>query len=114
MTNAVSQVTFVPMLALSSQLCPLSVKGSLFTSLMSVYNASGVALSEHGAQLTSALGVTDSNFDCHWLLVRLCGFSYLLLLPLLRFVDRAPSNAPEDPVTDLLNGTTSNIAHCQH
>lgn len=109
--TALGQVTFMPTLVLAAQLCPPGVEGSLFAALMSVYNASGVTSSELGALLTSALGVTDSNFDRLWLLITLCSFSYLLPLPFLRFVDRAPPDVPENATTEPLNASTSEIAH---
>lgn len=109
--TALGQVTFMPTLVLAAQMCPPGVEGSLFAALMSVYNASGVTSSELGALLTSALGVTDSNFDRLWLLVTLCSLSYLLPLPFLRFVDRAPPEVPEEPTTEPLNAPTSEIAH---
>ncbi|KAI0563241.1 Biopterin transporter [Gracilaria domingensis] len=85
--TALGQVAFMPTLVLAARMCPPGVEGTLFAAIMSIYNGSGAVSSELGALLTSALGVTDSNFDNLWLLVLLCSFSSLLALPLLQFLD---------------------------
>lgn len=69
-----------------------SKKGTLFALLMSVYNGAGIIGQETGALLTSALGVTDKDFDNLASLVALCSLSSLLPLPflgVLREVERA-------------------------
>jgi folate/biopterin transporter len=84
-----SQVAFMPTLVLASSLCPPGVEGTLFASLMSIYNAAGTLSSELGAGLTSLLGVTDTAFDRLPLLVLICSLSSLLPLPFIGAIDRA-------------------------
>lgn len=74
----------MPMLVLASSLCPPGVEGTLFASLMSIYNAAGSLSSVLGGWLTEQLGVTDTNFDNLSLLILICGLSSAF--PLL-FVD---------------------------
>jgi hypothetical protein len=59
---------------------------------MSVFNGAGALGSELGALLTSALGVTDTNFKNLGLLVLICNLSSLLSLPLLGFVANVEQN----------------------
>ena len=51
---ALGQVAFMPTLVLAAKLCPPGAEGTLFASLMSIYNFSGTVASELGALLTSA------------------------------------------------------------
>jgi len=69
------------------------VEGTLFASLMSIYNAAGTLSSELGAGLTSLLGVTDTAFDRLPLLVLICSLSSLLPLPFIGAIDRAGAAA---------------------
>ena len=81
---ALGQVAFMPTLVLAAKLCPPGAEGTLFASLMSIYNFSGTVASELGALLTSAFGVVDGRYDNLSLLVAVCSLSGLL--PLL-FID---------------------------
>ena len=79
----------MPTLVLASSLCPPGVEGTLFATLMSIYNFSGTVSSELGSLLTSWLGVTDSNFDNLSLLVLISSLSSLLPLPFIGLLDNA-------------------------
>ena len=85
--TVLGQVAFMPTLVLAASLCPPGVEGTLFATLMSIYNAAGTLSSELGALLTSLFGVTDTNFDNLSALVLVCSLSSLLPLPLLYFLD---------------------------
>lgn len=85
--SVLGQLAFMPTLVLASSLCPPGVEGTLFATLMSIYNAAGGISSELGALLTSALGVTDKKFDNLSLLVFLASVSNLLPLIFINFLD---------------------------
>eukprot|EP01037_Dinobryon_pediforme_P018734 gene18734-19038_t len=90
--TVLGQIAFMPTLALAAAVCPPGVEGTLFATLMSIYNASFTVGSELGAALTSFLGVTDSNFSQLSLLVAICSLSSLLPLPFIdRFLKTVPS-----------------------
>ena len=89
--TVLGQIAFMPTLVLAASLCPPGVEGTLFASLMSIYNASGTLSQEVSAWLTSLLGVTDTNFDNLPLLIVICSFSGLLPLPLIGLLDTAES-----------------------
>ncbi|KAJ1404298.1 folate-biopterin transporter, partial [Ochromonadaceae sp. CCMP2298] len=78
--TVLGQVAFMPVLALAASLCPPGVEGTLFATLMSIYNAAGALGSELGAGLTSVLGITDTNFENLPILVVICSLSSLLPL----------------------------------
>lgn len=81
--TVLGQISFMPILALAASLCPPGVEGTLFASLMSIFNAAGTVGSELGAGLTAYLGVTDRNFEHLSLLVVICSLSSLLPLPFM-------------------------------
>lgn len=81
--TVLGQVAFMPTLVLAARLCPPGIEGTLFATLMSVFNGAGALGAEVGAFLTSALGVTESNFQNLGLLIAICNLSTLLSLPFL-------------------------------
>ena len=81
--TVLGQVAFMPTLVLAARLCPPGIEGTLFATLMSVFNGAGALGAEMGAFLTSALGVTESNFENLGLLIAICNLSTLLSLPFL-------------------------------
>jgi hypothetical protein len=89
--TVLGQIAFMPTLVLAASLCPPGVEGTLFATLMSIYNASGTVSSELGALLTSYFGVTDKVFDNLPILVFLCAMSSLLTLPFINLL-----NVPND------------------
>lgn len=86
--TALGQLAFMPTLVLAASLCPPGVEGTLFATLMSIYNAAGSVSSETGAALTSYLGITETNFDNLSLLVFFSSVSSLLPLLFLGFLDK--------------------------
>ena len=81
--TVLGQVAFMPLLALASLLCPPGVEGTLFATLMSIYNSAGIVSNELGASLTSYMKVTESDFTNLSLLVLICSLSALLPLPFM-------------------------------
>ena len=86
--SALGQIAFMPTLVLAAKLCPPGVEGTLFATLMSIFNLSGTVSSELGAGLTSLLGVSDTNFDNLSLLVAICAASNALPLFFIGLLDR--------------------------
>lgn len=81
--TVMGQITWMPVLVLSARLCPKGVEATLFALLMSIWNLSGLLSNELGALLTSALEITETNFDRLWILVVITNLSTLLPLPFL-------------------------------
>ena len=63
----------------------IGVEGTLFATLMSIYNAAGLVSTELGASLTAYMHITDSDFTNLSQLILICSLSSLLPLP---FLDR--------------------------
>ena len=104
--TVMGQITWMPVLVLSARLCPKGVEATLFALLMSVWNLSGLLSNELGALLTSALNITETNFDKLWLLVIITNLSTLLPLPFLGWL---PETDPQE-ITDS-NLAPAEVAH---
>jgi hypothetical protein len=92
------QLAFMPTLVLASSLCPPGIEGTLFASLMSIYNAASYLSVSSGGLLTQLLHVTESNFDNLSLLLFICaalGATPLLFLYLLSPAPDAPAAAAD-------------------
>ncbi|KAM3576371.1 hypothetical protein VYU27_001722 [Nannochloropsis oceanica] len=85
----------MPTLVLAARLCPPGIEGTLFATLMSVFNGAGALGAELGAFLTSALGVTENNFQNLGLLIAICNLSTLLSLPFLSLLPAEKSKSGE-------------------
>ena len=96
--TVLGQIAFMPTLVLASTLCPPRIEGTLFATLMSIYNGAGTVASELGALLTSSLGVTEKNFDNLPMLVLLCSLGSLLPLPFINVLDKTLSGS--EPPTE--------------
>lgn len=64
------------------------VEGTVFATLMSIFNGAGTVGQELGAWLTSVLGVNDHDFTNLGLLLLLCNLSSLLSLPFLALLPK--------------------------
>lgn len=85
--SVLGQLAFMPTLVLAAKLCPPGIEGTLFASLMSIYNFAGVLSSEIGAGITSLLDVTDTKFDNLSLLVLITSLSNLIPLLFIGLLD---------------------------
>lgn len=81
--TVLGQLAFMPTLVLAAKVCPPGVEGTVFATLMSVFNGAGAVGAELGAWLTSVLGVTDHDFKNLGTLLLVCNLSSLLSLPFL-------------------------------
>lgn len=85
--TVLGQIAFMPTLVIAASLCPPGIEGTMFATLMSIYNAAGIVSRETGAGLTQLLGVTDKSYENLPLLVTLCSLSYLIPLAFVRLLD---------------------------
>ena len=94
--SVLGQIAFMPTLVLAAKLCPPGVEGTLFATLMSIFNLSSTVSSELGAGLTSLLGVSESNFDNLSLLVAICAVSNALPLLAIQLLDKVGATSQVD------------------
>jgi len=99
--TVLGEFAFMPLLVLAAALCPPGIEGTLFATLMSVFNGAGVVGTELGAALTAVFGITETNFDNLAYLVILCNLSSLAPLLGIHWLADIPKLQPgRDMSTD--------------
>ncbi|KAL3819097.1 hypothetical protein ACJIZ3_005002 [Penstemon smallii] len=89
----VARFKWMPLLVLSSKLCPAGIEGTFFALLMSIDNAGVLTSSWLGGLLLHNLNVTRTEFDKLWLAVFIRNISIITPLFLLFLVPRSDSNS---------------------
>jgi hypothetical protein len=91
----VAEINSMPLLVMCCQLCPKRLEGSLYAVLLSAMNL-GVLLSfQVGSLFMLILGITQDHFTNLWILNLITTFSYLIPLPLLKYVNPEKYENPE-------------------
>ncbi|XP_054793219.1 probable folate-biopterin transporter 2 [Prosopis cineraria] len=95
--ESVAQMTYrlkwMPMLVLSSKLCPSGIEGTFFALLMSIDNAGLLSSSWGGGFLLHILKITRTRFDNLWLATLIRNILRITPLCLLFLVPRADPNS---------------------
>ena len=104
--TVLGQLAFMPILVLAAGLCPPGVEGTLFATLMSIFNGAGALGSQLGALLTDAFHVTETDFTNLGPLVAVCNLSSLPPLLAIGWLDAAPAAALRDPESHLSEAST--------
>lgn len=97
-SQMIGRLKWMPLLVLSTKLCPPGIEGTFFALLMSIDNAGLLTSSWFGGLLLQVLKVTRTNFDNFWLAIllrNLLRISPLLLLFLIPRADPNTSILPE-------------------
>ncbi|XP_044472370.1 probable folate-biopterin transporter 2 isoform X2 [Mangifera indica] len=87
-SRMVGQMKWMPLLVLSSRLCPSGIEGTFFALLMSIDNAGLLSSSWLGGLLLHVLKVTRSQFDNLWLAIIIRNISRLAPLCIIFLVPR--------------------------
>ncbi|CAI9094666.1 OLC1v1030444C1 [Oldenlandia corymbosa var. corymbosa] len=98
-SQMIGRLKWMPLLVLSSKLCPPGIEGTFFALLMSIDNAGIMSSSWGGSLLLHALKVTRTQFDNLWLAILIRTLMRLTPLSLLFLVPRADPNSsilPDD------------------
>ncbi|KAI4332862.1 hypothetical protein L6164_017738 [Bauhinia variegata] len=97
MVESISQMTnrlkWMPMLVLSSKLCPSGIEGTFFALLMSIDNVGLLSASWGGGLLLHILKVTRTRFDNLWLAILIRNILRITPLCLLFLIPRIDPNA---------------------
>ncbi|KAG8381939.1 hypothetical protein BUALT_Bualt05G0024800 [Buddleja alternifolia] len=100
-SQMIGRFKWMPLLVLSSKLCPAGIEGTFFALLMSIDNAGLLTSSWLGGLLLHILNVTRTEFDNFWIAVLIRNIMRLSPLFLLFLVPRADSNFSILPDEDL-------------
>lgn len=101
-SEMIARLKWMPILVLSSKLCPPGIEGTLFALLMSIDNAGILSASWGGGLLLHVLNVTRTNFDKLWLAILIRTLFRVSPLCLLYLIPGGDPNATLLPA-DLLD-----------
>jgi folate/biopterin transporter len=93
--TVIGQIVFMPILVLSTKLCPPGIEATFFALIMSVFNVAGTVSYALGSIMMKWLGITEYQFDSLWLLIILT--SCTSLIPIF-FVKLLPDDRIDNDV----------------
>jgi folate/biopterin transporter len=93
--TVIGQIVFMPILVLSTKLCPPGIEATFFALIMSVLNVAGTVSYALGSIMMKWLGITEHQFDSLWLLIILT--SCASLIPIF-FVKLLPDDRIDNDV----------------
>ncbi|KAG1364400.1 General alpha-glucoside permease [Cocos nucifera] len=109
-SQMVGQLKWMPLLVLSSKLCPLGIEGTFFALLMSIENAGVLTSSWAGGLLLHMLKVTRAEFSNLWVAVLIRNIMRALPLALLCLVPKSDLSSTILPAY-MLTGNDKMEAH---
>ncbi|PSS01065.1 Folate-biopterin transporter like [Actinidia chinensis var. chinensis] len=101
-SQMIGRLKWMPLLVLSSKLCPPGIEGTLFALLMSIDNGGVLSSSWGGGLLLHVLKVTRTEFDNLWLAILIRNILRISPLCLLFLIPGSDPNSSILP-TDILN-----------
>ncbi|CAL5044132.1 unnamed protein product [Urochloa decumbens] len=101
-SKMINRVKWMPLLVLSSKLCPTGIEGTFYALLMSIDNIGGLTGSWVGGLLLHLLRITRTEFKNLWAAIMIRNVMRLLPLALLFLVSNSDPNSTLLP-SDLLN-----------
>ena len=84
--TVIGQVVFMPVLVLSTRLCPPGIEATFFALLMSVMNLGGTVSYALGSVMMKWLGITEYQFDSLWLLIIMTNCSSLIPILFIKWL----------------------------
>ncbi|QCD99280.1 Folate-biopterin transporter [Vigna unguiculata] len=93
----------MPMLVLSSKLCPSGIEGTFFALLMSIDNVGLLSASWGGGFVLHILRITRTRFDNIWLAILIRNILRITPLWLLFLVPRADPTSSILPTTETMD-----------
>ncbi|KAH6771954.1 Major facilitator superfamily protein [Perilla frutescens var. hirtella] len=100
-THMIGRLKWMPLLVLSSKLCPSGIEGTFFALLMSIDHVGSFSASWAGGLLLHALNVTRTSFDNLWLAILIRSLFRLLPIGILFLIPSTDPNLAILP-TDML------------
>lgn len=101
-TQMIGRLKWMPLLVLSSKLCPSGIEGTFFALLMSIDNVGILSASWGGGLLLHVFKVTRTQFDNLWLVILIRNILRVSPLCLLFLIPRADPNSSILP-TEILS-----------
>lgn len=101
-SQLINRLKWMPLLVLSSKLCPPGIEGTFFALIMSIDNIGLLSSSWNGGLVLHVLNVTRTNFDNLWLAILIRNVLRVSPLCLIFLVPRGDPNASMLP-TEILD-----------
>lgn len=105
-THMIGRLKWMPLLVLSSKLCPSGIEGTFFALLMSIDHVGHFSAAWAGGTLLHALNVTRTTFDNLWLAILIRSLFRLLPIGILFLIPSTDPNMAILP-TDMLRSKKS-------
>ncbi|XP_008794379.2 probable folate-biopterin transporter 2 [Phoenix dactylifera] len=109
-SQMVGRLKWMPLLVLSSKLCPLGIEGTFFALLMSIDNTGLLTSSWAGGLLLHMLKVTRAEFSNLWAAILIRSIMRALPLAILCLVPKSDPSSTSLPA-DMLTGNDKMEAH---
>lgn len=106
-SHVIGRVKWMPLLVLSSKLCPAGIEGTFFALLMSIDHVGMLTSSWAGGLLQHFLKVTRTQFDNLWMAILIRSFLRLVPIGLLFLIPRSDPNLSILP-TEMLRTKNGN------
>ncbi|MEI6443066.1 MAG: folate/biopterin family MFS transporter [Nostocales cyanobacterium ELA583] len=87
--TVIGQIVFMPVLVLSTRLCPPGIEATFFALLMSVMNFGGTVSYWLGSLMMKWLGITEYQFDSLWLLIIITNCTSLIPILFIKWLPDA-------------------------
>jgi folate/biopterin transporter len=84
--TVIGQIVFMPVLVLSTRLCPSGIEATFFALLMSVMNLGATVSYALGSVIMKWLGITEYQFDSLWLLIIITNCASLIPILFIRWL----------------------------
>ncbi|KAK8967914.1 putative folate-biopterin transporter 2 [Platanthera guangdongensis] len=91
-SHVIGRIKWMPILVLSSKLCPSGIEGTFFALVMSIENIGILSAAWGGGLLLHALQVTRTRFSNLWMAILIRSIMRMLPLPLLFLVPKSNQN----------------------
>ncbi|GMG99310.1 hypothetical protein Nepgr_001150 [Nepenthes gracilis] len=104
--HMIGRLKWMPLLVLSSKLCPPGIEGTFFALLMSIDNVGFLTSAWGGGFLMHILNITRTKFDNLWIAILIRNLLRILTVGLLFLVPRA------DPNSSIVPADVSIIEQC--
>jgi uncharacterized membrane protein YeaQ/YmgE (transglycosylase-associated protein family) len=110
-SKMINRIKWMPLLVLSSKLCPTGIEGTFFALLMSIDNIGGLTGSWIGGLLLHLLNITRTEFKNLWAAIIIRNAMRLLPLGLLFLVPRSDQDSVLLPSDLLINDDNDGEGH---
>lgn len=105
-SRIISRIRLMPMIVLSTKLCPLGIEGTFFALLMCIDSLGSLSSKWGGGFVLHVLNVTRTNFTNLWLVVLIRNLLRIATLGLIFLVPKVDQSETLLP-TDLLTKTST-------